>query len=73
MVDSQLDLVIAGTADAVLMIEGFCDFLNEEQMLQAVQAGHDAVGVACAAIAEWCVGAELAAARSRATCHACHR
>ncbi len=55
MEDSKLDLVIAGTADAVLMIEGFCHFLSEEDMLQAVTAGHAAVGVACAAIAEWCV------------------
>lgn len=31
---SKLDLVIAGTADAILMIEGFCDFLSEEQMLE---------------------------------------
>jgi polyribonucleotide nucleotidyltransferase len=56
MEDSQLDLVIAGTADAVLMIEGFCDFLNEAQMLQAIEAGHAAIGIACGAIAEWCAG-----------------
>jgi polyribonucleotide nucleotidyltransferase len=31
---SSLDLVVAGTAEAVLMIEGFCDFLSEEQMLE---------------------------------------
>lgn len=31
---SQLDLMMAGTADAVLMIEGFCDWLSEDQMLQ---------------------------------------
>lgn len=30
---SRLDLVIAGTRDAVLMIEGFCYFLTEEEML----------------------------------------
>jgi len=53
MVDSRLDLVIAGTSDAVLMIEGFCDFMSEEQMLQAVEAGHAAIGVACTAISEW--------------------
>ena len=55
MEDSQLDLVIAGTADAVLMIEGFCDFLSDEQMLQAVTAGQAGIRVACDAIAEWCV------------------
>jgi hypothetical protein len=31
---SKLDLVIAGTRDAVLMIEGFCEFLSEEQMME---------------------------------------
>lgn len=34
MAASQLDLMMAGTADAVLMIEGFCDWLSEEQMLE---------------------------------------
>lgn len=32
--ESSLDLVMAGTKDAVLMIEGFCDFLTEEEMLE---------------------------------------
>lgn len=36
MAASRLDLVLAGTADAVLMIEGFCDFLTEEQMLEVL-------------------------------------
>jgi polyribonucleotide nucleotidyltransferase len=31
---SRLDLVMAGTAEAILMIEGFCDFLTDEQMLE---------------------------------------
>lgn len=31
---SKLDLVLAGTKDAILMIEGYCDFLTEEEMLQ---------------------------------------
>ncbi len=33
---SKLDLLLAGTEDAVLMIEGFCDFLTEEQALEAI-------------------------------------
>ena len=32
---STLDLMLAGTSEAVLMIEGFCDFLTEEQLLEA--------------------------------------
>jgi polyribonucleotide nucleotidyltransferase len=40
---SNLDLVLAGTEDAVLMIEGYCDFLSEEQLLEAVEEGHAAI------------------------------
>ena len=31
---SSLDLLLAGSASAVLMIEGFADFLPEEQLLE---------------------------------------
>ena len=34
MEDSSLDLIMAGTDGAVLMIEGYCDFLTEDQMLE---------------------------------------
>lgn len=34
---STLDLLLAGTSEAVLMIEGFCDFLTEEQLLEVSQ------------------------------------
>lgn len=34
MESSTLDLIMAGTRDAVLMIEGFCDFLTEDEMLK---------------------------------------
>jgi polyribonucleotide nucleotidyltransferase len=35
---SKLDLVLAGTRDAILMIEGYCEFLSEEEMLQVWQS-----------------------------------
>ncbi len=35
MKTSKLDLVLAGTEDAILMIEGFCDFLTEEQVYRS--------------------------------------
>jgi polyribonucleotide nucleotidyltransferase len=50
---SKLDLMIAGTEDAVLMIEGFCDFLTEEQVLDAIATGHESIKVICHALAEW--------------------
>ena len=40
MKDSTLDLVVAGTADAVLMVESEAQELAEETMLKAVMAGH---------------------------------
>jgi len=38
--DSSLDLVVAGTSDAVLMVESEAKELSEAIMLQAVVAGH---------------------------------
>jgi polyribonucleotide nucleotidyltransferase len=40
MPESQLDLVVAGTADAVLMVESEAKELSEEIMLGAVMFGH---------------------------------
>ena len=34
---SSLDLLLAGSASAVLMIEGFADFLPEEQLLEVCE------------------------------------
>src|SRR5271169_7222224 len=42
MKDSTLDLVVAGTADAVLMVESEARELSEDTMLKAVMAGHAA-------------------------------
>ena len=39
--DSQLDLVVAGTESAVLMVESEADILSEEVMLGAVVYGHE--------------------------------
>ena len=40
MKDSGLELVMAGTADAVLMVESEAKELSEETMLEAVMTGH---------------------------------
>ncbi len=53
MEKSELDLIMAGTEDAILMIEGFCDFLTEEQVLEALETGHEAIKKICAAIQQW--------------------
>jgi len=50
---SDLDLMLAGTEDAILMIEGFCDFLTEEEVLKSIEFGHVAIKKICHALAEW--------------------
>ncbi len=48
--DSRLDLVVAGTRDAVLMVESQADLLSEQEMLDAVLFGHEKMQVAIEAI-----------------------
>lgn len=50
---SKLDLVLAGTEDAILMIEGYSDFLTEEQVIEAISKGHEAIQAICHALKEW--------------------
>lgn len=38
--ESALDLVVAGTEDAILMVEAGANMLNEEMMLSAIELGH---------------------------------
>jgi polyribonucleotide nucleotidyltransferase len=49
---SDLDLVVAGTSNAVLMVESEAKLLSEEVMLGAVMFGHQQMQVAIRAIAE---------------------
>jgi polyribonucleotide nucleotidyltransferase len=57
MATSQLKLIVAGTKDAVLMVEGAADFLPEETMVRAVAFGHEAIRVITEAVEE--LGATL--------------
>lgn len=52
LAESRLDLVVAGTSQAVLMVESEADLLTEEQMLGAVTFGHEQMQVAIKAIEE---------------------
>lgn len=55
MPESELDLIVAGTGDAVLMVESEAKELSEEVMLGAVMFGHNAyqpVIEACIRLAE---------------------
>ena len=48
--ESKLDLVVAGTKDAVLMVESEASGLSEKEMLEAVKFGHEKFGPAIKAI-----------------------
>ncbi|RFF26686.1 MULTISPECIES: polyribonucleotide nucleotidyltransferase [unclassified Wenzhouxiangella] len=50
--ESRLNLIVAGTSEAVLMVESEADQLSEEQMLGAVTFGHEQMQVAIKAIEE---------------------
>ena len=48
--ESSLDLVVAGTEDAILMVEAGVNMLNEEMLLSAITLGHDEIKKIVAAI-----------------------
>ena len=45
--DSRLDLIVAGSQDSILMIEGFGDQIPEEQMVEALMFGHSCIVELC--------------------------
>jgi polyribonucleotide nucleotidyltransferase len=53
LAESRLDLVVAGTENAVLMVESEADILSEEEMLSAVVFGHEQQQVVIKAINEF--------------------
>jgi len=46
---SDINLVIAGKLDAIVMVEGEMDEVSEEDMLGALSAGHETIKVLCQA------------------------
>ena len=51
--NSKLDLVVAGTTNAVLMVESEAQILSEEEMLGAIEAGQQAINVSVEQIKEF--------------------
>jgi len=66
--ESKLDLAIAGTEDAILMIEGYCDFLTEEQVLAAIEKGHEAIKTICDGLTKF--REQVGKEKNRSTLHA---
>ncbi|MDZ7693400.1 MAG: hypothetical protein U5K69_20165 [Balneolaceae bacterium] len=45
--DSDIDMIVGGTADSVIMMEGEMDEISETEMLEAIKAGHEAIQKLC--------------------------
>jgi len=52
MADSELDLVVAGTADAILMVEAGAKGVTEQVVVDALAMAHEAIKQLCAAQTE---------------------
>jgi polyribonucleotide nucleotidyltransferase len=50
--ESSLDLIVAGTDDAICMVESSANQLSETDMLDALELGHNTIKEICALIAE---------------------
>lgn len=53
MENSKLELTVAGTKDAIMMIEGAADFLPEDIMIEAIALGKEAIKSLCEGIEEF--------------------
>ena len=40
---SDFDLTLSGSKDSIVMVEGKCDFVSEDDVLNAIQYGHEAI------------------------------
>lgn len=54
LLNADLDMIVAGTEQAVLMIEGFADQLPEKEMLTAILFAHEQIKVLCEMQTELC-------------------
>lgn len=45
--NATTELVIAGTRKGILMIEGFCDFLSDDEIIDGIRTAHEAIKRIC--------------------------
>ncbi|MEY3418130.1 MAG: polyribonucleotide nucleotidyltransferase [Bacteroidota bacterium] len=64
---SSLDMIIAATAENIMMVEGEMDEISEAEMLEAIQFAHDAIKLQCAIQVE--LANEVGANTKRTYCH----
>ena len=47
--DADIDIMVGASADNVAMVEGEMDEVSEEEMIEAIKIGHEAIQLQCAA------------------------
>jgi len=65
--DADIDLMVGATYDNILMVEGEMKEVSEEEMLEALKIGHDAIKVHCKAQIEF--AEEVGSTVKREYCH----
>ena len=49
MADADIDIIVAATLDNIVMVEGEMKEVSEEDMVEAIRFGHDAIRIQCQA------------------------
>jgi polyribonucleotide nucleotidyltransferase len=65
--DADIDLMVGATFDNILMVEGEMKEVSEEEMLEALKIGHDAIKLLCKAQMEF--AEEVGSTIKREYCH----
>ena len=50
--DAQLNLIVAGSFDNIMMVEGECSEVQESDMIAAIKAAHEEIKIQCSAQSE---------------------
>ena len=67
---ASLDLIVAGTLENIIMVEGEADQCTEEEMIEAIKIGHEAIIVQVAA--QTAFGEMVGKTTKRVYCHEKH-
>lgn len=52
MENADMDMIVAGTLDSVVMVEGEMHEVSEDEMVEAIEIGHAAIKVQCKVLTE---------------------
>lgn len=67
---ASLEFIVAGSANDIVMVEGECDEIQEDEMVEALKFAHDAIKVQCAVQVE--LTKETGKTVKREYCHEVH-